>query len=89
MLHHRHQLDVRVAHLAHVGHERVGQLAVAQEPVALLGNATPRAEVHLVDRHRALAPAVERRAIAHPVVVAPLVSLVERRPMRVFGGISK
>ena len=36
MLHHRHQLDVRVAHLAHVRHERVRQLAVGQVAVALV-----------------------------------------------------
>ena len=31
MLHHRQQLDVRVAHLPHIGHQRLGQLAVGQK----------------------------------------------------------
>ena len=38
--------------LLHVRHELVGQLAIGQEAVALLGHARPRAEVHFVDRHR-------------------------------------
>ena len=50
MLHHRQQLDVREAHLLHVRHEPVRQLAVGQEAVALLRHARPRSEVHLVDR---------------------------------------
>ena len=76
MLHHRHQLDVRVAHLAHVGHERLRQLAIGQVAIALVGHPPPRSEVHLVDRHRPVVPAAERRPIAHPVVVAPLVAAV-------------
>ena len=60
MLHHRQQLDVREAQVLHVRHEPVGQLAVGQEPVALLRHARPRAEVHLVDRHRPIAASSPR-----------------------------
>ena len=85
MLHHRHQLDVRVAHLADVRHQRLRQLAVGQIAIPLLGHSPPRAEVHLVDRHRPLVPAAERRPIAQPLAVAPLVAPVgpdHRRAVR-------
>ena len=36
MLHHRHQLDVREAHLTHVGNELIGKLAVGQIAMALI-----------------------------------------------------
>ena len=52
MLHHRHQLDVREAEVGDVVGELVGELAVAQRAVALERVAPPRAEMHLVDRHR-------------------------------------
>ena len=73
VLHHRHELDVREAQVAHVRNEIARQLPVRQVAVALLGHASPRTEVHLVDRHRPVMPAAERRPIVHPVVVAPLV----------------
>ena len=57
MLHHRQQLDVREAHLLHVRHEAVRQLAVGQEAVAFFRHARPRSEMHFVDRHRPIEPA--------------------------------
>ena len=56
MLHHRQQLDVRVAHLLHVRDEPVRKLAVRQVAAALLGHAPPRSQMHLVHRHRPLEP---------------------------------
>ena len=68
----RQELDVREAGLAHVLDEFVGQLAVGQ-PVP------PRADVHLVDRHRRLVP-MRARPPGEPVVVAPLVARRCARP---------
>ncbi len=73
VLHHRQQLDVREAHLAHVRHQALGQLPVGQEPLAVRA-ARPRSEVHLVDRHRPIEPAVLPRALRHPRLVAPCVA---------------
>ena len=53
MLADRQQLDVGEAHVARIGHQRVGQLAVVEPFVAVL--APPRAQVHLVDADRRLA----------------------------------
>ena len=64
MLQDRHQLDVRVAHLTDVRHQRRRQLAIRERAVALLRHAPPGAEMHLVDRHRPIVPAAERLAIA-------------------------
>jgi len=68
-----HQLDVRVAHLLGVRHQRLGQLAVGQplQPVRL---APPRAEMHLVDAQRR-AQRVARGAGFHPGRIAPLVAV--------------
>ena len=61
VLGHGQELDVGEAHLGEVGRQLLGQLPVGQRPVALLGHVPPRAEVALVDRHRA-GPRVGRRA---------------------------
>ena len=87
MLHHGHQLDVRVAHVGRIRHQRVGQLAVRQ--AAAIGVPPPRPEMHLVDRHRPVQPPAGRRARRHPGGVAPGVAVVgpdERcRPRRRLG----
>ena len=73
MLHHRHQLDVREAEVGGVGGELVGELEVGERSVLLERVSPPRAEMHLVDRHRA----VERTPAAarlEPLRVAPLVA---------------
>ena len=85
VLHHRQELDVRVAHVLDVGDEPLGELAVGQvaiadaSPRAPIRDARPRSEVHLVDRHRPLEPRSGVRAPIHPVGVAPLVRRAGRR----------
>ena len=72
MRHHRQQLDVREAHVERIRGELVGQLEVGQRAVALERVQPPRAEVDLVDRHRAL----ERgrlAALGQPLRVGPFV----------------
>ncbi len=68
MLHDRHQLDVGVALLHHVGDELAGQLLPGD--MRAVPAAPPGAGMHLVDRDRRL----RRLALAaprHPVGVAP------------------
>jgi hypothetical protein len=86
--HHGHQLDVRVAHVARVGRELVGQLEVAQRPVALQRVQPPRAEMDLVDRYRP-PQRLGRLALREPSVVAPGVPrpVHDRRGLRrLLGG---
>ena len=64
MLHHRQQLDVRVAHLLDVGDEPLGELAVGQVAIVFFRHARPRSEVHFVDRHRPVEPRVRTTARA-------------------------
>ena len=59
------------AHLADVVRELVGQLAVVEEAIALLGYAAPRAEMHFVDRE-GLVERVPPGARGEPGPVAPL-----------------
>ncbi len=75
VLHDRHQLHVREAHLGYVVAERVGQLAIGQRAVVFLRHPSPGAQVHLVYRHGR----VERvcaGARLHPLVIAPFVRQV-------------
>ena len=57
----------------HVVGELGRQLAVGEPAVALLGHAPPRAEVHLVDRHRARRARCGRARSAIHCRVAPVV----------------
>src|SRR5207302_1348092 len=85
MLHHREQLDVRKTHLLYVRHEPVGQLAISEEPIALLWHTRPRAKVRLVNRERVIEPAPPRLPGCYPVGVAPLIAgdvAHDRRRMR-------
>ena len=78
--HHRQQLDVREAHVERVGGELVGQLEVGERAVALERVQPPRAEVDLVDGHRALERGRTCGASASHSVVGPLVHrLVDHR----------
>ena len=86
VLHHRQELDVRVAHVLDVGNEPLGELAVGQVAIAdgvaavlAIRDARPRPEMHFVDRHRPLEPRPRVRAPIHPVRVAPLVRRAGRR----------
>ena len=81
--HHRHQLDVREAHVARVRRQLVGQLEVRERAVALERVQPPGAEVDLVDRDRR----VDLRGLAprcQPLGVGPLVRRLEdhRRRLR-------
>ena len=82
--HHRQQLDVREAHVARVGRELVGQLEVVQRAVVLERVQPPRAEVDLVDRHRARPAARLASRCASHSLVAPLVrrAVDDRRGLR-------
>src|SRR5919201_6494621 len=78
---------MREAHLLHVLGQLEGQLPVAERAVALIGHAHPGAEVDLVHGPGGLR-AVEEAALAHPLLVAPLVFEVPEhgsRPGRYFG----
>ena len=52
MLRDRHQLDVGEAHVGDVIRQLLGELAIGQPAAAVFGLPPPRAEMHLVDRHR-------------------------------------
>ena len=84
VLHDRQELHVGEAEVDEVGDQVVGDLLVGvgvAAPVLL-----PRAEVHLVDRHRP----VHRRAVAavgHPLVVAPRVGRLEDHRRRRRGSL--
>ena len=80
MLEHGQQLDVRVSHLLDVRDNLLGHLTVRERPAAPLGHALPRTEVQLVDRQRAIEPAVLARPLVHPFRVAPCVA--DRDPRR-------
>ena len=75
MLRHRHDLHVGEAHLDDVVRQRRGQFAVRERTVPLLRFCPPRAEVHLVDRHRPVKltgggpPAVDPRGVG-PLILA-------------------
>ena len=71
VLHDRQQLDVREAELARVVGQLRRQLAVAEVAIALLRNAPPGAEMHLVDRPGG-AERVGAGAVPHPLLVVPL-----------------
>ena len=83
MLHDRQQLDVREAEVERVVGELLRELAVGERAVVLERVAPPRAEVHLVDRHR-LAVGLSRAAAREPLVVAPAVlgHVDDRRGLR-------
>jgi hypothetical protein len=72
MLGQRHQLDVREAEPLDVLGQLGRDLAVRQRAVAVLDDATPRAEVHLVDRDRR-GRIARLRARRHPGGIPPLI----------------
>ena len=72
VLHDRQQLDVGEAETGDVLDELRREVAVAEHLARIVGRAPPRAEVHLVHRHRRV-ERVARRPRRHPLVVAPLV----------------
>ena len=74
MLHHRQQFEVGEAEALGVADQPIGQLAIGQRSIPFFGHMRPRAEVDLVDRHRALEPGVAGRPGLHPCAVAPRVA---------------
>ena len=72
VLGHREQLHVGEAHLAQVVGELLGHLAVGRQGAPL--RAPPRAQVHLVHRHRPV-QGVPALALVHPLRVAPRVGV--------------
>ena len=66
----RQELHVGVAQVADVVPERLAELPVGEEPVALLGDAPPGAQVDLVDRDGRV-ERVPARALGRPGLVAP------------------
>jgi hypothetical protein len=70
VFHHGQELDVREAHLDDVVRELVGQLAIVEEAIALLGHTPPRTEMHLVDRQR-LAKRLASSPLGEPGLVTP------------------
>ena len=84
VLHHRQELHVREAEVDEVRHQVVGDLLVGVDvaaPVLL-----PRAEVHLVDRHRSVHGRLVA-AVGHPLVVAPGVRRLEDHRRRRRGSL--
>ena len=69
--HHGQELDVGEAHVLDIRGQLVGELEVGQRPVAVERVQPPGAEVHLVDRDRALEWRSRLRALAQPLGVAP------------------
>src|SRR5215510_8526161 len=51
MLHHGQEFDVRVSQALYVLGQPWGQFTIAQETVIVLRHPTPRAQMHLVNRH--------------------------------------
>ena len=66
----RHQLDVGEVGVLEVRDELVGELAVAEEAVAVLDLPLPRAQVNLVDRDR-LVEALPLGPRGEPLLVVP------------------
>jgi len=73
MLHHGHELNVGEAHFLDVRDQAVAQLEITQAAVAVLRDALPRTDMHLIDAHRAVV-GIDFRAIFDPRLVIPLVA---------------
>ncbi len=69
----RHQLDMGEAHVGDVVDQLLGVLLVAERPVAVVGHALPRAQMHLVGRDRRV-DALGLLARVHPVLVVPAIA---------------
>ena len=69
MLLDRKQLDVCEAQIANVGYEALGKLAVGQKPIVFA--ALPGAEVHFVDRDRAVETVAALPTFLQPLGIPP------------------
>ena len=70
MFGHRQKLDVGKAHVEHVVHEFLGELAIGQRAIAFIRVTTPRPEVYLVDTDWTIHGRLGRARV-HPRVVLP------------------
>src|SRR5262249_4203853 len=70
VLAHWQELDVRVPQVADVVAEPLAKLSVREEPVPLLGDPPPRAEMDLVDRHGSV-EGVPPAALGGPALIVP------------------
>ena len=86
--HHRQQLDVREAEVERVRRQLVGQLGVGQRAVVLQRVQPPRAEVHLVDRHRPVSGWVSARVDRYAASASDQVWRGSNTTDAVFGGTS-
>ena len=68
MLGDRHQFDVGEAHFAHIGNQRVRELAVAV--VTTIGMAAPGGRMHLVDADRLVVGVAA--LVSQPAIIAVL-----------------
>ncbi len=73
VLHHRHELDVRVAHFLDVRDEPRRELRVGENAIPIFRDVHPRREVHLVGRHRFVEPGVGGGPGDQPLRVVPRV----------------
>ena len=70
MLGDRQELDVGEMGMVEMGDQLLGQLAIVEEPVALLSLPLPGPEMDLVDRHR-LVECLPNAAMRDPILVTP------------------
>lgn len=74
MLHDGEKFDVGVAEVLDVGNELIGEFAIGEPAIVVLGNAAPGAEMHLVGRNRRVEP-ILLRAAGEPAGVVPAVGI--------------
>ena len=77
VLHHRQELHVRVAHVPHIGDQRVGDLLISEHPPVV--GPPPGAQVHLVDV-QGQGVGVPLRPGRHPVRVPPHIAVQVAEP---------
>ena len=68
----RQKFDMSVAHVHHIGHQRVGQFAIGQIFIAVFAFAPPRTGMHFINGHRTI-EAVMAFGAAHPFAVVPVI----------------
>ena len=73
MLHDGHELDMREAHVERIVAELLGKFAIGEPAIMFLRDATPGAQVHLIDRPRRV-QRVRLRAPLEPLAIAPRIA---------------
>ena len=85
----RQKFNVRKAHVHHIRHQRIGQLAIGQKFRNVFPFSAPRTEMNFINARRTV-KAVISFAILHPLPVIPLVVVEvinDRRRLRAYFGI--